>query len=251
MSNFLFAKIPSHCQSLVRRRKVRSEVISGCECIALLYGAPPHVCFLPSSDWTLDVTPPGVDAQDGWQYSHSFTDPDDQWVSEAPPQLERLLTGNGAVAAGLGGSSRNRSSSRASTSTGPHPHGPHTWVRRRRWVRVMRRRLDIPPLPFLQPDGAMYHLVDGQLIPFLEHDGSDYGGSDGQELGAMPSSGLGSQDYVARARYLVGAPQDGHDADSALDARRMIAKLERATTELRQGILSQSNCLVCDHGCLC
>ncbi|KAH9850711.1 hypothetical protein C2E23DRAFT_297085 [Lenzites betulinus] len=194
------------------------------------------------SDWTLDVTPPGVDAQDGWQYAHTFSDPDDQWVSEQPPPLERLLTGSGAVAVGLGGSSRSRSSSHASTSSGSHPHGSHTWVRRRRWVRVMRRRLDIPPLPFLQPDGAMYHLVDGQLIPFLEHDGSDFGGSDGQELNAMPSSGMSSQDYVARARYLVGSPQvEGRDPDSALDARRMIAKLERATTELRQGILGDED----------
>ncbi|KAI0650620.1 FYVE zinc finger-domain-containing protein [Trametes meyenii] len=192
------------------------------------------------SDWTLDVTPPGVDAQDGWQYAHSFTDPDDQWVSEPPPQLERLLSGSGAVAAGLGGSSRSRSSSRASSSSSSHP--PQTWVRRRRWVRVMRRRLDIPPLPFLQPDGAMYHLADGQLVPFLDYDGSDFGGSDGQELGAMPSSGLASQDYVARARYLVGTPQpDSRDADSALEARRMIAKLERATNELSQGILSDDD----------
>ena len=192
------------------------------------------------SDWTLDVTHPGVDAQDGWQYAHTFNDPDDQWVSEPPPQLERLLTGSGAVAVGLGGSSRSRSSSRASTSSGAHPHGPQTWVRRRRWVRVMRRRLDIPPLPFLQPDGAMYHLVEGQLIPYIEHDGSDFGGSDGQEMGAMPSSGLSSQDYVARARYLVGTPQtDENDTGSALEARRMIAKLERATNELRQGILSE------------
>ncbi|KAJ8464010.1 hypothetical protein ONZ51_g9875 [Trametes cubensis] len=194
------------------------------------------------SDWTLDVTHPGVDAQDGWQYAHTFNDPDDQWVSEPPPQLERLLTGSGAVAVGLGGSSRSRSSSRASTSSGAHPHGPQTWVRRRRWVRVMRRRLDIPPLPFLQPDGAMYHLVEGQLIPYIEHDGSDFGGSDGQEMGAMPSSGLSSQDYVARARYLVGTPQtDENDTGSALEARRMIAKLERATNELRQGILSDDD----------
>ncbi|OSD04369.1 hypothetical protein PYCCODRAFT_1444065 [Trametes coccinea BRFM310] len=194
------------------------------------------------SDWTLDVTPPNVDAQDGWQYAHSFNDPHDEWVAEPPPQLERLLNGGGAVAVGLGGSNRSRSSSRASASTGSHPHGSQTWVRRRRWVRVMRRRLDIPPLPFLQPDGAMYHLVDGQLIPYIEHDGSEFGGSDGQEMAAMPSSGMSSQDYVARARYLVGTPQpDDRDTGSALEARRMIAKLERATNELRQGILSDDD----------
>ncbi|RDX53968.1 hypothetical protein OH76DRAFT_1453700 [Lentinus brumalis] len=192
------------------------------------------------SDWTLDVTPPGVDAQEGWQYAHSFSDPDDQWVSEPPPQLERLLSGSGAVGLGLGGSSRSRSSSHGSTSTGSH--SPQAWVRRRRWVRVMRRRLDIPPLPFLLPDGAMYHLADGQMIPYVENEESDFGGSEGQELSAMPSSGFSSQDYVARARYLVGTPHpDDGDVSSALEARRMIAKLERATTELRQGLLSDDD----------
>ena len=193
------------------------------------------------SDWTLDVTPPGVDAQEGWQYAHSFSDADDQWLSEPPAQLERLLNGSGAVAVGLaGGSSRSRSSTHGSTSASTH--SPQAWVRRRRWVRVMRRRLDIPPLPFLLPDGAMYHLADGQLVPYVEHgDGeSDFGGSDGQEMSAMPTLGIGSQDYVARARYLVGTPHpDDGDMSSALEARRMIAKLERATTELRQGLLGE------------
>lgn len=106
-------------------------------------------------------------------------------------------------------------------------------------MRVMRRRLDIPPLPFLMPDGAMYHLADGQLIPYVDQDESVFGGSEGQELSAMPSTGMSSQDYVARARYLVGTPSlDDSDLGSGLEARRMIAKLERATTELRQGLLS-------------
>ncbi|KAH9940598.1 hypothetical protein B0H21DRAFT_794571 [Amylocystis lapponica] len=194
------------------------------------------------SDWTLDVTHPGVDAEDGWQYAHSFDDPDDQWTAEQPPQLERLLTGNGAVTAGLGNGARSRASSSSSSTSRPDPN-PQTWVRRRRWVRVMRRRLDISPLPFLQPDGAMYHLgTDGTLIPYVEADFSDFSDGDGQELGAVPSSGLSSaQDYVARARYLAGTPypdaDESNGAGSALDARRAIAKLERATTELRQGIL--------------
>ena len=54
----------------------------------------------------------------------------------------------------------------------------------------MRRRLDIPPLPFLQPDGNMYQLsADGTLIPFVEELGSDgiedeieeWGDDDGME----------------------------------------------------------------------
>jgi hypothetical protein len=190
------------------------------------------------------VTHPRVDAEEGWQYARYFSDPDDQWVAEKPPQLERLLSGNGAVAMGLSGqvssSPRRRSSASSSSSSSIRAQ---TWVRRRRWVRVMRRRLDIPPLPFLEPDGCMYYLAaDGALIPFIQDSVSDYGDGEGQELGSMRSSALSSaQDYVARARYLVGtqSQDDIETMVSAIEARRAIAKLERATTELRQGILSE------------
>jgi hypothetical protein len=183
------------------------------------------------------VTPPGVDGEEGWQYAHTLKDSDDQWTAERPPMLERLLTGNGAVSAGLS----TPTGSTSSTS----PGRSQTWARRRRWVRVMRRRLDIPPLPFLEPDGGMYYLADdGTMIPFIDENQSDLGEGDGQELGSMPSTLLSAaQDYVARARYLVG--NQSHDSDttngdpSAIEVRRAIAKLERATTELRQGILSE------------
>jgi hypothetical protein len=110
----------------------------------------------------------------------------------------------------------------------------------------MRRRLDIPPLPFLQPDGAMYHLAEGgALVPCMDDNDSDALDGEGQELGSIPSSGLSAaQDYVARARYLVG--NNALDTESTgvvpstIEMRRAIAKLERATTELRQGILSQA-----------
>lgn len=146
------------------------------------------------------------------------------------------MTGTGAVAVGLSGQSPNRASSSRSTSV-----TAQSWVRRRRWVRVMRRRLDIPPLPFLQPDGKMYHFTtDGHLIPFMEPPTNEENEEGGQELSAMPSSGLSSaQDYVARARYHAGSSTElPMESISAVEARRAIAKLERATTELRQGILS-------------
>jgi hypothetical protein len=186
-----------------------------------------------------------VDATEGWQYAHHFSDPDDQWTPERPPQLERLLTGTGAVAVGLGAPVSGSSSRRSSSSSTPSPtRTQQTWVRRRRWVRVMRRRLDIPPLPFLEPDGSMYHLAaDGTLIPFFEDFRSETSDTDGQELGAMsPTLLSNAQDYVARARYLVGtrSQDDAGDTLSAVETRRVIAKLERATTELRQGILSGS-----------
>ncbi|KAF9534176.1 hypothetical protein CPB83DRAFT_756370, partial [Crepidotus variabilis] len=191
------------------------------------------------SDWTLDVTHPAVDAEEGWQYAHTFDDADDQWTAEVPLPLERLMNSNAIVPAGFGGSSsRNNALLSSSSSSRPQP----TWVRRRRWVRIMRRRLDIPPLPFLEPDGAMYHLdLDGSLIPYTEenvHSDND----EGQELGAMPTTLLSSaRDYVARARYLVGNQSQDSETHgsmpSVLEARRAIAKLERATSELRQGIL--------------
>lgn len=178
-----------------------------------------------------------MDAEEGWQYAHSFDDADESWTAEQPPQLQRLLGGSGAVTAGLGSNGSSSSRSRSGST--------QTWVRRRRWVRVMRRRLDIPPLPFMQPDGALYLLdADGHLIPYVEEQSAEYDGSEGQELGHMPSSGLSSaQDYVARARYLAGTQYGDAEPDagegSAVQARRAIAKLERATTELRQGILSK------------
>jgi hypothetical protein len=87
----------------------------------------------------------------------------------------------------------------------------------------------------------MYHLdLDGCLIPYVE---KNYGNSpdpgEGQELGTMSSTFLAfAQDYVSRARYLVGNLHDWDENEgTSIEIRRAIAKLERATTELRQGIL--------------
>ena len=114
----------------------------------------------------------------------------------------------------------------------------------------MRRRLDIPPLAFLEPDGAMYHLdFDGSLIPYIEENDNNVPGDDeGREMGTMSSTFLSSaQDYVARARYLVGNQLQDTDiagsSMSAVDVRRAIAKVERATMELREGMLG--TCYIC------
>lgn len=193
------------------------------------------------SDWTLDVTHPAVDAEEGWQYAKSFDDPDDKWTAEMPPQLERMMSTNALVSASFGSSSV-RSSSISSHSQN---RVQSNWVRRRRWVRIMRRRLDIPPLAFLEPDGAMYHLdFDGSLIPYFEENQDNRDEEDGREMAAMTSTFLSSaQDYVARARYLVGNQLQETDITgssmSAVDVRRSIAKVERATMELRQGMLGR------------
>ncbi|KAG6336355.1 hypothetical protein ID866_2750 [Astraeus odoratus] len=202
------------------------------------------------SDWMVDTSPPGVDADEecGWQYAQTFNVPDEAWSAKPPPQLECLLSGSGLMITGLTSPSRTRSRGSSSTSaSSSRAVHPQTWVRRRRWVRVMRRRLDIPPLPFMEPDGALYQLMNDGSLMLCESDGeSNPGDPDGLELGAIPPNPLSSaQDYVARARYLVG--NQSHDSEndygalSAIEARRAIAKLERATTELRQGILGDDD----------
>ena len=177
----------------------------------------------------MDVTHPKVDARDGWQYAHQFTDPDEQWTAEKPPSLERLLKDGGVVT----GSVRTF----------------QNWVRRRRWVRIMRRRIDISPRPFLQPGGDMCYVApDGTLVPDIDPTSQD---DSGKELTLMAPTLLSSaQDYVARARYLAGSQTKDGDADypscTATEMRQSIAKLERATTELRQGILRKSFILLGD-----
>ncbi|KAF9263528.1 hypothetical protein L218DRAFT_901696, partial [Marasmius fiardii PR-910] len=186
------------------------------------------------SDWTLDVTHPNVDAEEGWQYSHRFGDQDDIWTAEMPLPLERMISGGVGLSPGLGSPSSRRSAQSQ----------PASWVRRRRWIRVMRRRLDIPPLPFLLPDGGMYLIDDkGGLVPYTEERPNPSEDEEGQELGAMSSNFLSAgHDYVGRARYLVGTQSDWDVAAvTPIEARRAIAKLERATTELRQGILNDED----------
>jgi len=57
------------------------------------------------TEWVVDLADPNVDAE-GWQYGKSFTDSTQLWTSVAP------------------------------TSGG-------NWVRRRKWIRVMKRRMDM------------------------------------------------------------------------------------------------------------
>lgn len=176
----------------------------------------------------------------GWQYAQSFSAPDEVWLPEPPPQLVRLLSG-GVVTAGLASPSRDNGRGGSRSSSSSVPSHMNTWVRRRRWVRVMRRRL-FPPLPFMEPNGAMYDLAhDGSLIPHVSDGEREGGVEEGQELGPMRPNRLSSaQDYVARARYLVGNLSESNDeARSGVETRRAIAKLERATSELRREILSK------------
>ncbi|KAJ3935845.1 MAG: hypothetical protein NXY57DRAFT_1090594 [Lentinula lateritia] len=192
------------------------------------------------SDWTLDVTYPGVDADQGWQYDRNFDDPEEEWTPEVTGALGRVLGG------GLGSGSN-------STSATPTPT---TYVCRRHWVCVTRRRLDIPP-------PKMYLVRENVgLVRYIHHPNvsdedevaysyGEEGHQQRQELNTMPSRFPNPQDYVSRARYLVRSQTLGLDSDgiqngdnaaaslSAVDARRTIAKFEGATMELRLGVLGK------------
>lgn len=90
--------------------------------------------------------------------------------------------------------------------------GSTKWVRRRRWARVMRRRLDRPALPFADLDGAEAIRTSG--------DGAASHFSSNENGPASPSSSDNSNlprteaDYVARARYTAGV---GHRLGSRAD----------------------------------
>lgn len=58
------------------------------------------------TDWQIDYSDPRVDPTSGWQYAKSFDESDASWTPVAPTS-------------------------------------GYNWVRRRRWVRVMKRRLDL------------------------------------------------------------------------------------------------------------
>ncbi|KAF8341512.1 uncharacterized protein EI90DRAFT_2905326, partial [Cantharellus anzutake] len=202
------------------------------------------------SDWMLDVTHPRVDVTDGWQYSRYLDDTEDRWTAETPPQLERLLTGSGLVAAGLGSPSTSSGSTRSNgqhvSKKGALQNTNLAWARRRRWVRVMRRRLDVTSLPLMQPDGNLYSLTeDGGFAPYVPDEISDLGDDEdgGVELSTLTSNGLSShQDYISRARYLVGSSgspsMDEMGPQTPADIKRDINKLSRAVGELRLGMRS-------------
>lgn len=160
------------------------------------------------SDWQVDLTDPSSSATDGWSYASSFDAPRESWTPEPPDELQQII--DGSLHQSLGG---------------------RKWIRRRRWVRVMRRRVDIPEWgwgPSPQSPRSPTSL--------LEHDASH-------------------DDYLARAHFLAGvqaypsaaddvsirsgktfAAPDAPRASRRAGLRKAAARLERAVDELRIGM---------------
>lgn len=94
--------------------------------------------------------------------------------------------------------------------------GSSKWVRRRRWVRVMRRRLDRPSLPFADLDGPAAALHATSASTSAEAHSSD------REVGALGDLPTPEADYVARARYTAGVGHRlGSRAEPAADSGSM------------------------------
>ncbi|GAA5879307.1 hypothetical protein JCM3774_006429 [Rhodotorula dairenensis] len=167
------------------------------------------------SDWTVDLTSPLASPQEGWSYAPSFDTPEQDWTPvEKVPASTGSAASPTAGAAGGGGGGGGAKTNR---------------VRRRLWMRVMRRRLDLPDWGFgAEPADTAPVQAEEELAPL---------------------------DYRSRARFLVGQSlgryrhlqgDDSELTDSEaegpgavadrVDLRKRLAQLERAADELRRGI---------------
>ncbi|GAA5980401.1 hypothetical protein JCM10908_001642 [Rhodotorula pacifica] len=183
---------------------------------------PAEPAWMWISDWTVDLTSPIASPIDGWSYARSFDASEEEWSALPPPHLHHQSAA-GAEAGNVAAS------------------GSQKWVRRRSWVRVMRRRLDLPDWGFGdEPLRSVRDSVDGER-PDEEEE---------EELAPM--------DYRSRARFLVGSSADTSDysatdvsaggggegatvpADQA-EVRKRLAQLERAADELRRGIAEDAD----------
>lgn len=202
------------------------------------------------SDWQNDFTHPQVEAEQGWQYSASFDTPDERWVATAPPPLTRLLEGRGL------GQSVQRAvnnvvlASSGTASVAETEAVSSGWVRRRRWVRVMRRRLDIEIGDDLEAMeqaslNAMATTASATAGSSLLTSASIY---EAQQEGRLAAQQLGPDaDYLARSQSMAGTvdgetPIIGQDGDRHTDLlKKQIVRLELAVSELRQHAFSDED----------
>ncbi|PWN51581.1 FYVE-domain-containing protein [Violaceomyces palustris] len=201
------------------------------------------------SEWQQDLTHPLVGVEDGWQYSQSFDALDDRWSASIPPPLARLLDGRGLSAsvtrAITGGATM-------ASGQGDQEAAQSGWVRRRRWVRVMRRRLDIE----FGDDLEASEFASGSVTNHSSGNDDASSPSDlptaavitAQEAARVECAELGPDaDYVKRAQALAGksASHGSTPADSISENRdeiaRRIARLEMAITELRSSAFSDED----------
>ncbi|GAA5821257.1 hypothetical protein JCM3770_007386 [Rhodotorula araucariae] len=170
------------------------------------------------SDWVVDVTSPSSSAQDGWSYAPSFSAPADEWSPSPPADVLRALDGGAAGLAALAGSAGRK------------------YVRRRRWVRLMRRRLDLADWGYADTGAGARA---GERDPWAGTEGMDYlararffAGVAHAHAGADDAASIRAGAGRGKAPDLVGAVEAG----DRVELRKAAARLERATDELRRGM---------------
>jgi hypothetical protein len=118
------------------------------------------------TDWQIDYSDPRVDPTSGWQYAKSFTDDDAAWTPVAP-------------------------------TSGYH------WVRRRRWVRVMKRRMDLTK-------GS--HRGENVTIANVEEEDEEEDG------------GAEEQDYLLQAETIIQSVQSDITAESDCSTKETLTE---------------------------
>ncbi|KAI7886968.1 FYVE-domain-containing protein [Lichtheimia hyalospora FSU 10163] len=126
------------------------------------------------TDWQIDYSDPRVDPTSGWQYARSFDDADHVWTPVAPTS-------------GYG------------------------WVRRRRWVRVMKRRMDLVKGNLREDDDDTNLPNDATMYVELQ------------------------KDYLEQAEELVqNAKDDNNEATTTTESTDVTARtIRKLTSELR------------------
>lgn len=197
------------------------------------------------SIWQNDLTSPQVDAESGWQYSQSFETPDERWCASVPAPLGRLMDGRG-----LGASVQRAVSSVVLASTGAAPVAEAEavnvgWVRRRRWVRVMRRRLDIAfndDLEATEQNSTTrstqspsttesQRVFESSIVLQAQADARNDAQKEGPDA-----------DYMRRARAMAGSTNGDTFTDmDENELQRRLTRIELAITELRQHAFSDAD----------
>lgn len=182
----------SRSQSLKKKKQTPSQASSSLSTILASTSSSPPVdeariasdtsretppAWVWLSSWTIDLSSPLSSPVDGWSYSQSFETPSHEWQPSLP---------FGA------------------------PGNANKWVRRRRWVRLMKRRVDLKGWGFLD------------------------------------TSARDNGDYRAKAQSIIDqhrrqeAAEDDERTEEARSRKSIIA-LERAAQELRSGIESDED----------
>ncbi|KAF9164685.1 FKBP12-associated protein [Actinomortierella ambigua] len=144
------------------------------------------------TEWAVDKTDPNVDSE-GWQYNKNFSDPNPSWSAAAPTS----------------GSS---------------------WVRRRRWVRVMKKRVDLVPGASSSQSTQQDEMED----PFDHHSTGDYMRRAG--LALRREDGFASQEqelirYRQAIQIMLRGIKEDKDAGSKLLATEQVREyLDHAET---------------------